>query len=205
MTPIVRARRAADPPETEPEPGADPDADPVLWRRAAAGDRHAFAELFERHVQSVWNHAYRLTGSRALAEDLTSTTFLTAWRRRGEVTLVRDSALPWLYAVAGNLARSEQRRSTRFLRAVRRLPSGEAEQDHADTVTDRVADDQRLRIVLDAVRTLPNAERAAVELCLIGGLTTADAALVLGTSEASVRSEISRARKRLRTIVKEES
>jgi hypothetical protein len=46
----------------------------------------------------VWNHAYRLTGSWSLAEDMTS---MTASRRH-ELTLVRDSAQPWLYAVAGS-------------------------------------------------------------------------------------------------------
>lgn len=39
-----------------------------------------------------------------------------------EVKLVRDPALPWLYTVAGNVARNEYRGTTRFLRAVRRLP-----------------------------------------------------------------------------------
>jgi hypothetical protein len=52
------------------------------------------------------DHAYRLTASWSLAEDLTASTFLTAWRRCTDITLVRDSALPWLYTVAGDLARS---------------------------------------------------------------------------------------------------
>jgi RNA polymerase sigma factor (sigma-70 family) len=194
---------AMEPAGTETELPAGPDSE--LWRRAAGGDRSAFGELFERHVRAVWNHAYRLTGSWSLAEDITSAAFLTAWRRRAEITLVRDSALPWLYAVVGNLARSEQRSSIRFLRAVRRLPAAGADQDHADAVADRIGDDQRLRVVLDAIRALPRSERQAVEMCLVGGLPIADAAAALGISEVSVRSRISRARGRLRTVVKEES
>lgn len=69
--------------------------DGELWRRAADGDQGAFTALFERHAQAVWNHAYRLTGSWSAAEDLTSNAFLIAWRKRAEVTLGRDSALPW--------------------------------------------------------------------------------------------------------------
>jgi RNA polymerase sigma-70 factor, ECF subfamily len=95
-------------------------SDAELWRRAADGDHAAFTALFERHASAVWNHAYRLTGSWAMAEDVGANTFLAAWRKRREVTLVRDSALPWLYAVAGNLVRNEHRRSGRFLRALRR-------------------------------------------------------------------------------------
>ncbi len=79
--------------------------DRELWARAADGDEAAFSELFERHAESLWNHAYRLTGSWSSAEDLTSMTFLIAWRRRAEVTLVRDSALPWLYTVATSARR----------------------------------------------------------------------------------------------------
>ena len=182
-----------------------PEAVPVkitdreLWRRAAEGDQAAFGELFERHVEAVWNHAYRLTGSWSRAEDLASATFLTAWRKRAEVTLVRDSALPWLSAVAANLARSENRSTNRFLRAVRRIPVVEAVDDHADAVAGRVDDDRRLREVLAAVRQLPRAERQAVELCLLGELSTADAAELLGVAEASIRARISRARARLRT------
>jgi RNA polymerase sigma-70 factor (ECF subfamily) len=55
-------------------PDTAPDAE--LWTRAAAGDRPASGELFERHVEAVWNHAYRLTASWSQAEDLTSSTFL---------------------------------------------------------------------------------------------------------------------------------
>jgi DNA-directed RNA polymerase specialized sigma24 family protein len=67
--------------------------DTELWQRAAAGDRAAFGELFERHVAAVWNHAYRLTAPWAQAEDLTSSTFLLAWRKRAELRLVRRALL----------------------------------------------------------------------------------------------------------------
>lgn len=174
-------------------------SDGELWQRAAGGQEDAFAQLFERHVEAVWNHAYRLTGSWSRAEDLASATFLTAWRKRAEVTLIRESALPWLYTVAANLARSEYRSANRFLRAVRRLSVVEAVDDHADAVADRIDDDRRLREVLAQVRQLPKAEREAVELCLLGELSTADAAELLGVAEVSVRARISRARARLRT------
>jgi len=178
-------------------------SDTDLWRRAAGGDRAAFGALFERHVEAVWNHAYRLTASWSQAEDLTSSTFLIAWRRCAEVVLVRDSALPWLYTVAGNLARGEYRSATRFLRALRRLPGEHTEADHADAVASRVDDDRRMRRVLTAVRALPRAERQAVELCLLGELPTADAAELLGVAEVSVRSRLSRARARLRTVLED--
>jgi RNA polymerase sigma-70 factor (ECF subfamily) len=179
--------------------------DRELWQQAAAGDHDAFAELFERHVEAVWNQAYRLTGSWSRAEDLASTTFLTAWRKRADVILVRDSALPWLYTVAANLARSEFRSANRFLRAVSRLPVVESVADHADAVAGRVDDDRRLREVLGVIRRLPRAEREAIELCLLGELSTTDAAELLGIAEVSIRSRISRGRSRLRTLLEDQS
>ncbi|MFI9388000.1 RNA polymerase sigma factor [Kutzneria sp. NPDC052558] len=176
-------------------------SDGELW---AAGGDEAFTQLFERHAEAVWNHAYRLTASWTLAEDLTSMTFLTAWRRRAELTLVRDSARPWLYAVAGFLARTEFRRATRFQALVARLPLGPDVDDHADRVADQVDSDQGMSRVLRAVDLLPRAEQEAVRLCLLGEIPTADAAAVLGVTEVSVRSRLSRARARLRELLQEE-
>ncbi len=170
-------------------------SDAELWER---GDEHAFGELYDRYAEAVWNHAYRLTASWSTAEDLTSATFMTAWRRRGEMTLTRDSALPWLFTVAGNLARSEFRKQSRFTRLLHRVPRNDVERDHADEVAASIDDEARLRQVLTAIARLPRAEREAVELVLLGEVPTAAAAEVLGVAEVSVRSRISRARARLR-------
>lgn len=173
----------------------DAPSDAELWAR---GDEHAFGELYDRYAEAVWNHAYRLTASWSTAEDLTSATFLTAWRRRNEMTLVRDSALPWLFTVAGNLARSEFRRKTRFSRLLLRVPRNDVQRDHADEVASSLDSESRLSRVLQAVERLPRAEREAVELVLLGELPVAEAAEALGVAEVSVRSRISRARARLR-------
>ena len=185
---------AADPPE----------ADAECWRKAALGDHAAFAELFERYAEAVWNHAYRLTGEWAQADDICANTFLAAWRKRREVTLIRDSALPWLYTVAGNLVRNERRSIGRFRRALKRIPVDGTSADHADAVAGRIDDDRRMKQVAEAIRRLPPGERAAFELCLLGEVETADAAVVLGISEASLRTRLSRARARVRTYLEEQ-
>ena len=177
--------------------------DRALWDRASGGDEAAFSELFERHAEAVWNHAYRLTGSWAGAEDLTSTTFLTAWRRRADVTLVRDSALPWLYTVAGNAARDEHRGARRRLRLLRKMPDEPVVSDHADSVAERLDGEERLRGIVEAVRALPKSQREVVELCLLGDLSAADAAALLAVAEVTVRAHLSRARARLRTLLEE--
>jgi RNA polymerase sigma factor (sigma-70 family) len=178
--------------------------DTRLWDRIAQGEHAAFTELFERHAEAVWNYAYRLTASWSQAEDLLSATFLTAWRKRGEARLVRDSALPWLYTVTANRARTEWRASRRAVRLVSRL-APQHERDHADEVAVRTDAQRRLAAVLAAIATLPPSEREIAQLCLLGDVSTADAATLLGITESSVRARVSRTRARLRDLTPEDT
>ena len=177
------------------------DPDPDLCLGIADGDQAAFEVLFQRHMKAIWNYTHRLTGSWSEAEDLTSATFLTAWRRRDQLRVVNDSALPWLYTVARNMVRTHHRGRRRFLKALPLLAEPDDERDHADEVTARIDDDRQVRRLRAALPRLSAAEREAVELCLVAGLSTAEAAVVLGRAEVSVRSRLSRAKARLRTIL----
>ena len=164
------------------------------------GDEAGFGAVFDRHSRAVYNHAFRLTGSWSVAEDVTQATFLLAWRKRGRVRLVDGSALPWLLVVAGNCARTEHRSARRRRALLQRVPY-EEERDPADDVAGRLDDERRMGAVLAAVRRLPRAEREAVQLCLWSGVSYAEAAAALGISEVSVRSRVSRARSRLTGIL----
>lgn len=172
--------------------------DRELWAQASAGSAHAFGRLFDRHARAVYNHCFRLAGSWLAAEDLTQATFLLAWRKRDRVALVNDSALPWLFAVAGNAVRSERRSVARRLRLAGRVPVDAPTPDHADDVAGRVDDERRMAEVLAAVRRLPRNEQEALALCVWAGVSYAEAAAVLGIAEASVRARVSKARSRLR-------
>lgn len=178
--------------------------DTRLWEQIAKGDHAAFTELFERHAEAVWNYAYRLTASWSQAEDLLSATFLTAWRKRGDAQLVRDSALPWLYTVTANRARTEWRASRRALRLVTKL-TPQDERDHADDVAARTDAQRRLAAVVTAIAKLPASEREIAQLCLLGDMSTADAAALLGITESSVRARVSRTRARLRDLTPEDT
>ncbi|MFS8102789.1 sigma-70 family RNA polymerase sigma factor [Lentzea alba] len=190
--------------ETTERADVGPPPDAQLWDLIAKGDHAAFAELFERHAEAVWNYAYRLTASWSQAEDLLSATFLTAWRKRGEARLVRDSALPWLYTVTANRARTEWRASRRALRLVAKLVPQD-EHDHAEDVATRTDAQRRLAAVVAAIAKLPRAEREIAQLCLLGDMSTADAATLLGITESSVRARVSRTRAHLRDLTSEDS
>ncbi|XVV02812.1 RNA polymerase sigma factor [Actinosynnema sp. CA-248983] len=174
----------------------DPD-DRALWAQAAAGSGHAFGVLFDRHAKAVYNHCFRLTASWAAAEDHLQATFLLAWRKRDRLRLDRDSALPWLLAVATNVVRGDRRSAARRLRLFHRVPVEDRVPDHADLVAERVDDQHRMRQLLEAVNRLPRSEREALAMCVWSGVSYADAANVLGIAEVSVRSRVSKAKARL--------
>ncbi|GIJ28861.1 DNA-directed RNA polymerase sigma-70 factor [Micromonospora qiuiae] len=180
-------------------------SDEELWPSIIAGDETAFGWLFDRYSRTVYNHAFRLTGSWSTAEDVTQATFLVAWRRRDDVRLVDGSALPWLLVVTTNSVRSEWRSARRWLALLRRLPSERhADGDLADEVAARLDDERRMAEILAMMRRLSPAERAAVALCLWSGVSYSDAAAVLGISEVAVRSRVSRARSRLARLMPNE-
>jgi RNA polymerase sigma factor (sigma-70 family) len=146
----------------------------TLWTEV---DEDGFEAVFDRYAKAVYNHAFRLTGSWSVAEDVTQATFLTAWRRRPEVRLVDGSPLPWLLVTAGHQARTEQRTLTRWRNRLLRAPGDDTVADPADDVAGRLDDERRMRQVLEAVRGLPRAEREAVALCLWSGVPYAEAAV----------------------------
>ncbi|WP_308102667.1 RNA polymerase sigma factor [Lentzea sp. CC55] len=111
--------------------------------------------------------------------------------------LERDSALPWLLAVATNVVRNGQRSLGRRLRTLRRVGEEPPVPDHADLVAERLDDQRRMREVLAAVAELPRNEREALALCVWSGVSYADAAAVLGITESSVRARVSKAKSKL--------
>jgi DNA-directed RNA polymerase specialized sigma24 family protein len=145
---------------------SDERTDRQLWTDASRRDGEAFGTLFRRHARAVYNHCFRLTGSWTIAEDSTSLTFLTAWRRRTDVRLARDSALPWLLAVATNVSQHQQRSARRARALTERLSADPPEVDHADDVAARLDDERRMTEVLRIVGRFPApSERRSPSAC----------------------------------------
>ncbi|WP_353942602.1 sigma-70 family RNA polymerase sigma factor [Streptomyces sp. HUAS MG91] len=172
--------------------------DRELWACAVDGDREAFGLLFDRHGKAVYNYAFRRTADWSEAEDVTSTVFLHAWRRRAETVLDRDSALPWLLGIADRLLSNTRRRLRRAEALLHRLVShDEPVGDHADRVAVRVDDERRMSEIHRALARLPRHEREVVELCVWAGLDQQAAAAVLKVAVGTVKSRLHRARRRL--------
>jgi len=182
--------------------GTEP-ADAELWSRAVAGESGAFGRLFDRHANAIFAFCVRRTGDRAAAEDLMSTTFLHAWRRRAEMDPSAGGPVPWLYGIAANLVRRHLRSIGRQQSAMSRLPVLRDEPDPSDGIAGRLDDARRLRRVHEALATLSEGDQELFVLCVWQELSYEDAAAALGIPVGTVRSRLSRARNRLRLALGE--
>jgi RNA polymerase sigma factor (sigma-70 family) len=171
--------------------------DGELWQRARTGEPECFGVLFDRHGEAVRTFCARRTGSLDAADDLVSIVFLEAWRRRDDVELVDGNALPWLYGIARLTIRHRWRTALRHRRALGRLASAAAVPDHADEVAGRLDDERHLARLQAAFQRLGAADRDVLTLCVWQGLSYAEAAVALDVAVGTVRSRLSRARRRL--------
>ena len=131
-------------------------SDRALWRRAVAGEAEAFGEIYERHANAIYNFCFRRCADWALAEDLTATVFLEAWRKRRRVVFDgEDAVLPWLYGVAGNVLRNNARRHRRFVRFLGSLGAPPSFPDSAE----RLAEEEEMRRILERAVTFPATPR----------------------------------------------
>jgi RNA polymerase sigma factor (sigma-70 family) len=174
--------------------------DGELWTGLMDGVEADFAALFRRHNKVVYNFAFRATASWSRAEDITQATFMTLWRRAREGTvdpLRRDSAVPVLLSVARNEVLNSARSQKRRLRLVDRIQDQPHTNDN--NVADWIAQEAGMERVRTVLERLPEPQRAVIELVVWGGLDLAACADVLSVPVGTVKSRLSRARKKLAT------
>ena len=170
----------------------EPDAG--LMIRLRTGDRDAFTDLVERHKDAVVNYLTRLTGNRDRAEDLAQETFLRLFRSAGSYT-EQGLLRAYLFRIATNLVRSEERRERR-LRLLLPFLGGHR---HAEPAAPSGLLRRELhREVAAAVAQLPLRYRVPLVLHEIEGWPYADIARELGCREGTVKSRIHRGRQHLK-------
>jgi RNA polymerase sigma-70 factor (ECF subfamily) len=163
---------------------------------AKSGDLAAFELLMREHERLVMVTALRLTGSLADAQDVSQEVFLKLYRNLGKISAPVGIS-GWLYRVTVNACHDvrRKRRDEHPVEWAEELPAHGANPQEAATEAER-------RKVLElSLRLLPEKERAALVLRDLEGLSTGEVARVLGSSEATVRSQISKARVKVRDFV----
>jgi RNA polymerase sigma-70 factor, ECF subfamily len=156
-------------------------------RRAKSGDAAAFEWLLRLHERRVFLTALHLLGSVEDAKDASQEVFLRLHKHLRRFDDGRSLG-PWLYRVAVNVCRDMAAKNSRHEELAGETPAPEAARDWGD----------ERRIVALGLKRLPEKERAAVVLRDIEGLSTAEVARALGSSEATVRSQVSSARIKLK-------
>ena len=174
--------------------------EPNLRARIRAGDPDAFSLLFDEYARAVYNLGLRLTANWSAAEDVVSLTFLEAWRLRSRIDPDGESLQPWLLGIAVNVCRNLARASRRHQAALGRIPPPPAVPDFAEELSGRLDDTAHLRQVAKALGGLRSSEREVIALCVWSDLDYATAARALGVPVGTVRSRLSRARRRLRKL-----
>jgi len=168
-------------------------SDIELVQRAAAGDRAAFAAIYERHRTVVYRFARLMSGSDATAEDVTQEVFVTLIHTIPTYEPQRAGLLTYLYGVARNVTRNRIRRDRRFV-ALETAASAPAPADDPHDAASRAQERVLLR---RAILSLPSRYREAVILSDVHGLTYAETARVLHLPVGTVRSRLSRGRQML--------
>ncbi|SDK47343.1 RNA polymerase sigma factor [Nonomuraea jiangxiensis] len=150
-----------------------------------------FTDLYDRHYRSVLGYAL-LRAERDVAEDVSSETFLVAWRRLADLP---EPPLPWLLGVARNLL-AKQRVSRRRRQAlVDRIAALTTARDQVGwDVAEHVVDRET---ALAALAALPERDVEAMVFATWYGLPPDQAAAVMGCSVRTYNVRLHRARKRL--------
>jgi RNA polymerase sigma-70 factor, ECF subfamily len=175
-------------------------SDEALVALVARGDEAALAELYDRIGRIAYGLAYRVLRDERLAEDAVQEGFLTAWRTAADFSAERAKASTWLLTLvhrrAVDLVRREERRRVEPLQ----------EDDRDAAATSPAAEEAAwLRFdrerVQEALRSLPDAQREAIELAYYGGFTQSELAERLGQPIGTIKSRMFSGLARLRELL----
>jgi RNA polymerase sigma-70 factor, ECF subfamily len=173
--------------------------DETLATHAAQGDRAAFATLVGRHYDRIHGLAWRLTGSKAEAEDLAQDicaalpSKLRNWRGEARFTT-------WLYRVVVNAAHDLRRRQATRAKASQGWGDWEIARQDEIAAQAEAAD-----WLAQAMTQLSPELRDTVALVLGEEMTQAEAGVVLGVSEGTIAWRMSEVKKRLRAMAREDA
>lgn len=173
----------------------------AVLSKARSGDAAAFEQLMKAHERRVIGVAVRLTGNLADAQDAAQEVFLKLHHHLSSIEHPVVIA-PWLYKVTLNVCFDLCRK--------RRTPMLVPVDSMTDVLRSEAPDAERCAVQREnsdrltaALLLLGERERAALVLRDLEGLSTAEVAQALGSTESTVRVQISKARLKLRSLLKE--
>jgi RNA polymerase sigma-70 factor, ECF subfamily len=176
------------------QPAAESQAQDIsCLGRIAAGDRAAAADLYDRHARPLFSLILRIVGNEPEAEDVLQEVFAQAFRQASRYDARRGVVAAWLLTIARSRAieRLRARRARIDTRAGDLATIDEVPDGQPDAVS-TLLDEERARLVRQALGALPLLQRLAIELAYYEGLSHAEVAerleQPLGTIKTRIRS-----------------
>lgn len=170
-----------------PDPELDPEADRVraLVELARDGDAEAFGQLYDHYVAGVFRFIYYRVGSRQMAEDLTSETFVRGLKAIQRFTWQGKDFGAWLTTIARNLIADHFKSSRSRLEIVSDdIPEGRtSSRSTEDDVLSHISNE----LLFDAVNSLPPEQRDCILMRFIQGMSIAETAAALKRSEGAIK------------------
>ena len=168
---------------------------------AARTSPDAFAVLYRQYVGRVHAFAFRRSGSREVAEEVTSATFERAWRAMPSFEWRGGGFKAWLFAIAarelaGWYRRNARGNGVRGQRALRLLHPDEVVHDN-----DAMGAEDDMALLREALSTLPDRYQEAISLRHLAGLDADEAAAAMGCTKAVLAVTLHRATKALRRAI----
>ncbi len=182
--PQVTPSRSADSP---PDPELDPEGTRLraLVELARDGDAEAFGQLYDHYMSGVFRFIYYRVGSRQLAEDLTSETFVRGLRAIQRFTWQGKDFGAWLTTIARNLIADHFKSSRSRLEIISDdVPEGRV---MARSTEEEVLSLISNEMLFDAVNSLPSEQRDCILMRFIQGMSIAETAAALKRSEGAVK------------------
>jgi len=186
------------------QPAAESQAeDESSLRRLASGDQAAAARLYDRHVRPLYSLILRILGNETEAEDVLQEVFAQAFRQASRYDARRGAVAAWLLTIARSRAIDRLRaRRTRVEARTGEQTLGEmpdAQPDAASTMLD----EERSRLVRQALGELPMLQRMAIELAYYEGLSHSEIAERLEQPLGTVKTRIRLGLLKLRDVLTE--
>lgn len=181
-----------------------------LVNKAVKGDNSAFEALMEKHMGIIYNIALRMAANQDDAEDMTQEIMIKIFRSLGSFK-GNSKFSTWIYRVAVNTCLDElkKKKNKKYLSLDAEI-SGDDGENQIEIKDDspspeKLAEQNELRdMVAAAVKLLSDEHRAVIVLRDIRGMSYSEIAGILGCSDGTVKSRISRARAQLKMILEKE-
>lgn len=173
---------------------------PDVIDRARSGDRAAFAELYDTHVDSVYRYLMYRVREPSDAEDLASEVFTRAFANIHRYKWQGKSFLAWLYTIARNAVTDRRRRD----RPTVELDNAYGLAAQGPTAHDLAVRGENVEALRGAVKHLTGEQQEVLVLRFVENLSSREVASILGKNEGAIRALQFRALCRLRKILRDQ-